>query len=111
MKYFCLDYQRTSTAYHEFYRGKWNGNDFWNATSFMLEDNDLVTTKLYKAFKAAIPTYDAYDNTEVTPADWVVICEYANTNLEKEAQEALTEITPWINDVFAKEGLVTILGL
>ncbi len=111
MQYFCLENEREGTCYHEFHRGKWDEIDFWNPNSLLLHDDILEETKLYKAFGAALPTYDYFGETKVTSKDWCLIREYTKAHLGENAQEALNEIEHWVNDVFAKEGLFTILGI
>lgn len=111
MQYFCTADQRKGSCYHEFYRGKWKENDFWNPRSLFLHDDRMLDTGLAQAFRAVLPAYAYYGVTEVTQSQWLSVREYAKTHLGQAAQNALAEIDGWAKDVFIKEGLLSILGI
>lgn len=111
MKYFCLPSEQEGSCYHEFYRGKWVENDFWNPNSLLLHDDVLMDTELYQAFHAVLPHYAYYGITEVTAAEWSSVQKYAAEHLGAKAQEALAEAEDWLHDIFEKEGVLSILGI
>lgn len=111
MEYFCCVDKREGTCYHEFYRGKWDGIDFWNVNSVLLHDDMMEKTELYKAFQASIPSYYYFGETEVTKEEWHLVVEYTEKHLEKAAQAALEEIKDWVNEALETEGVFTILGI
>lgn len=45
MKYFILDEKKEHTAYHEFQKGKWDGETFWKPDSLLLSDEVVVTER------------------------------------------------------------------
>lgn len=111
MQYFCNADERKGTCYHEFYRGKWDGSDFWNEKSVLIHDDVLRELELYRAFEAVIPVYDYFGKTEITQKEWMLIQQYTRDHLSGKAQEALDEIIGWIDDTFLAENVVTILGI
>nr|DAO07205.1 MAG TPA: hypothetical protein [Caudoviricetes sp.] len=58
-----------------------------------------------------MPDYNSYGETEIIFNEWLSIQKYTKEHLSEKAQNALVEIQDWINDVFAKEGVFTILGI
>ncbi len=111
MEYFCLPEKRQGTCSHEFFRGKWDKLDYWNVTSLLLHDDMMQQTNLYEAFDKVLSNYKFWGETEITLNDWDLVCEYTKDCLGENAQKAIFEIKHWTDDVFAKEGLFTILGI
>lgn len=67
MKYFVRNKERENTCYHEFYKGKWDGNTFWKEDSISLHDNIMFENKGFvDAIMEVIPTYDPFGETEVS---------------------------------------------
>ena len=59
LKFFVHDNEREGTAYHEFFKGKWDGETVWNHKSICLHYHTLVEHRgFYKALLSTVPGYD-----------------------------------------------------
>ena len=111
MKYFVTDDQRESTAYHEFYKGKWDKETFWSKDSIDLYDDELVNHKgFYNALYQAVPGYDPYEMVEVSAESWKAVRECIPED-DTESIELYEEADAWAKDVLKEHGCFTILGL
>ena len=111
MKYFVNDNQRTSTCYHEFYKGKWDGHTFWNSDSISIHDDLMFDNPDFQdAIEEVIPSYDPLGTTEITLEEWRKIGEMI---LKKDSvsQEIYHEADVWLKDVFEVYGCFTIIGM
>ena len=111
MKYFVSDDQREGTAYHEFYKGKWDTETFWNKDSIDLYDDELVNHNgFYNALYQAVPGYDPYEMVEVSAENWKAVRECIPED-DTESIELYEEADAWAKDVLKEHGCFTILGL
>lgn len=46
MKYFITNSEKIGTCYHEFYKGKWDGETFWKEDSLLLHDEVMFSHNL-----------------------------------------------------------------
>lgn len=115
MKYFLNENERKatgSTCYHEFYKGKWNTKKmlFWNDDSMYISDDMMYDLKLDELISSVVKGYDSYGETEINEIQWNKI----KTKAEKMGGvvfEAITEITPWVEDNYMTNRVFTILGI
>ncbi len=112
MKYFINDNERDSTAYHEFFKGKWDGKSFWRKDSICLHDDVLVEHEgFYKALWNMVPGYDPYAiAVEVSKEVWQKVRE-AIPSEDVESIEIYEEANTWAKESLEKHGCFTILGL
>ena len=111
MKYFVTDSERKSTNYHEFYKGKWDGEIFWREDSISLEDNVLHKNKGFEeALYKVVPKFDPFGETEISQEQWERIGEAIPKN-DAHSAELFQEADEWLKDVFATYGCFTIIGL
>lgn len=111
MKYFMNESEREDTAFHEFYRGKWDGKSFWRKDSILLHDDVLVEHKgFYKALYKAIPEYDRYDCVEVLADSWAEVRNFIPEE-DCESIELYEEADMWAQAVLKEDGCFFILGL
>lgn len=110
-EYEVLRFERDGTGYHEFYRGKWDGQSFWRDDSLYIDDYRLFEIKGFVgALRAAVPYYDSYGITEISREQWkklgtLISCDGGN------AQELYQELSERADEVFKKHDCFTILGL
>jgi hypothetical protein len=109
LKYFIRLNKMESTAYHEFQKGKWDGDTFWKSDSLLLSDEIYCELHLLNLFRI-IPGYDPYDITEISKEQWNMIKENAAT-LGAEVQELVEEADPWVKENFETSEVFTIIGL
>lgn len=111
MKYFCTENERKaskSTCYFEFQKGRHKGNH-WLEDSFCIHD-DLLNDEIYQIFVNAIPQFEPFGITEVSPEQW----QQVKTNAEAVGGEALVavmELDEWVVKCFEKEAVFTICGI
>ena len=111
MKYFVTDNERTHTAYHEFYKGKWDGKTFWKADSLSLDDNVLYGHRGFAdALHKAVPEFDPYGITEISAEQWLRLHNFIPED-DAESLEMYNEADKWLKAVFDEYGCFTILGL
>lgn len=109
MKYFVANSERKSTVYHEFYRGKWDGETFWSDDSIFLHD-DVLSEGFAEAIKEAVPEYYPYGETEISFVAWEKIGQIIKLK-DAASQEMYREADEWLKDVFAEKDCFTILGI
>ena len=122
-RYFVTNAERTSTAYHEFYMGKWDGQTFWRDDSIFLSDDLLEDNRaFFRAIKSVVPYFDPYGVTEISINAWDRIGEIiANTDSDMNSQtdtedvchmaEMYAEADKWVKQNCTDEECFTILGL
>lgn len=109
MKYFVYDYERKSTNYHEFYKGKWDEKTFWHPDSISIDDNILYENPDFvDAIISVIPTYDPFGETEINHKQWIDIGKKVTDTQSKELYEEASE---WLKTIWDKYPCFTILGL
>ena len=96
--------------YHEFQKGKFDGDSFWKEDSLNLHDNILVRLNMDALLQKANPAYSDTGVTEINEPQWNEICREAAL-LGGELAEAVNEIDPWARDTFPTHGVFTILGI
>jgi len=109
MKYFVYDNERDGTCYHEFYKGTWDGQTFWKADSISLHD-DFLFNDFAEAIAEVVPTYDPFNETEISIEEWKEIGKVILTKNVR-AQEIYNEANEWLKDVFKLYNCFTILGI
>ncbi len=112
MIYFVKNGQREGTAYHEFYRGKWDDKTIWGEDSIFLHDEVLVSHKgFYQALWKCVPGYDPYEISVVVTADnWNSVKENIPPE-DIESMKLYEEANQWTKEFLEKEGCFTILGI
>ena len=60
MKYFVFDNERKNTVYHEFQKGRFDGQYILEKRFYFLSDDYLVTLKIKDLFAWIIPNYNDY---------------------------------------------------
>ncbi|MDO4556672.1 MAG: hypothetical protein Q4B70_16275 [Lachnospiraceae bacterium] len=112
MKYFCTEPQRKaskSTCYLEFQRGSYDGRA-WKSDSLNLHDDVFEATGLSAIFAQAIPQFDHWGITEVTPTQWQKLQQLLLDSGGVE-REIIAELTPWVTACFQIEPVFTICGI
>jgi hypothetical protein len=109
MKYFITNAEKEHTAYHEFLRGKWDGETFWKSDSILVSDEIYCELCLCDLFRI-IPEYDPCDLTEINRQQWDMLKEKAAT-LSTEVQTLVSEAEPWVEKNFETEEVFTIVGV
>lgn len=107
MKYFCYAKDRSGSAYHEFYKGKWDHTSFWKSDSILLHDDTLEALGLCTVLAEVLPGYDRHGVTELNQSQWESILDHAS-QLNTEAKIALTEAEAWAKDAFENGNMITI---
>lgn len=111
MRYFVVDSERTSTCYHEFFKGKWDGKTFWKEDSLSIHDNTLYENKGFvDAIMKVIPNYDPFGETEISYDEWKRIGQ-SIAEEDTSSLELYSEANEWVEDVLQEYGCFTILGL
>lgn len=112
MKYFIEGPKRRSShssCYFEFQKGKYH-DICWLSDSISIHQNDFDTLHLCDFIASAVPAFDYYGLTEITPEDWNGICCRAHA-AGGEAETAIMEADPWVRDTFTQEQIFTICGI
>lgn len=111
LKYFVCDADRKGTCYHEFYKGKWDGETFWKEDSISIHDDVLYENAGFEeAIYEVIPSYYPFGETEVSFDEWKKIGEII-LQKDKRVQELYNEVDEWLKSVFEVYGCFTILGI
>ncbi len=110
MKYFCKEEDRNGTDYHEFQKGRWYKQTFFDSHSIIIKDDVLKQIGLKALFEKCIPDYDYNSASEVTEKTWNKMLKEAKKQ-GGEVEEALLEAEPWVKDNFLTEESFSILGI
>lgn len=97
------------TCYFEFQRGRFRGKH-WLERSVYLHADRLDELKLYDIFAAALPHFDYYGPTEVTPAQYDVLKSLALSR-GGETAALMEELDHWVKECFFIENVFTICGI
>lgn len=108
LKYLVNLNERDGTCYHEFQKGKWN-DEFWFEDSIYLSD-DFMSRDLYELISACAPEYDPYGVTVITRRQWNDICALAK-NHAPETAAIIAEADVWARENFKTNDVFTILGI
>ena len=111
MKYFLDEVQRKetgSTCYFEFQKGKFR-NKFWQKDSLFLHADTFDSLILCKLFSNSIENFCYYAPTEVSKEQWKKLV--AKSKEKKQWTAVIEELTPWIEECFAKHKCFTICGI
>ncbi len=109
MKYFITELERDGTWYHEWAKGKHNGETFWNDDSILLAVQTMRDIGLYKFFYDVIPNYDAYENAVIDKVLWERIKERSK-EYGRQIQECIAEAESWVQETFKEYDVFTIRG-
>ena len=97
--------------YHVFYRGRFDGGSCYKDDVLLIDDNDLWAVKgLMDALCDAVPGYDVYGKTIVTPEQWREVGALIQSK-DRENQIAYAEADSWAQEVFKTHDCFTIIGL
>ena len=98
-----------STCYLEFQRGRFRGKH-WLDRSLYLHDDAFEHLGLYEVFVTALPKFDHFGVTEVTPAQYKRLKSIA---LERggDIAAAILELDHWVENCFLTETRFTICGI
>ena len=107
--FFISNNERTSTAYHEFYKGRWDGHTFWKDDSIFLRDDIMADNRHFlHAIKRVVPKFDPYGVTEISKMEWNMI-QYEI--IDESAADMYAEADKWVQETFKECDCFTILGL
>ncbi|MBQ9868654.1 MAG: hypothetical protein IJM32_03260 [Ruminococcus sp.] len=109
MKYFITERERDGTWYHEWAKGKHNGETFWNDDSTLLSVETMRDIGLYDFFYDVIPHYDAYEDAVVDKELWERIKERSK-EYSTQIQECIAEAESWVQETFKEYDVFTIRG-
>ena len=97
------------TCYFEFQRGRFRGKHWLDRSVFL--DGDLFNSlKLWDIFAQALPDFNYYGTTTVTPAQYEKLNALA---LQRGGDTAalIRELDHWVQDCFLTETVFTICGI
>lgn len=100
---------RGGTCYFEFQRGRFRGKH-WLEQSVFLDADRFDYMKLYEIFREALPHFDYFYVTEVTPAQYEALKALA-MDRGGETAELFRELDHWVKDCFFTENVFTICGI
>ena len=109
MKYFITERERDGTWYHEWFKGKHNGEVYWANDSILLAVQIMRDIGVYSFFYDVIPNYDAYENAVIDKDLWEHIKERSK-EYSTEVQECIAEAEDWVQDTFKEYEVFTIIG-
>ena len=109
MKYFITERERDGTWYHEWFKGKHNGETFWNDDSILLSVETMRDISMYDFFYDVIPNYDAYENAVIDKDLWEHIKERSK-EYGTQIQECIAEAESWVQETFREYEVFTIIG-
>ena len=109
MKYFITERERDGTWYHEWFKGKHNGETFWNDDSILLSVETMRDIGLYKFFYDVIPNYDKYEDAVIDKKLWERIKE-CSKEYSTQIQECIAEAESWVQETFREYDVFTIIG-
>lgn len=110
MKYFCTESERIGTCYHEFYKGKFDGVDFWKADSLLIHEDIHYAIKFEELIRFVITKYNPVGETEVTQEEWNMIYNEAFIR-GGELRDAIFEANSWVEDTFKEYEVFTMIGM
>ena len=110
MRFFVKDNERKNTNYHEFYKGRWDGVTFWKEDSLLLHMDIFDQLNLYSVFIAALPDFNYYGETYVTPAQYELLKSSAFTQ-GGEIAVLFAELDIWVSECFKTESCFIIQGI
>ena len=112
--YYFLDADRRKarggTLYLEFQPGPWQGRH-WQNDSLYLPAPLFDDLGLYDLFVRAIPHFNYYYVTEVTPEQFQLLKELAEAHHTQCAAEILVELIPHAESWLKEYGCFTICGI
>lgn len=100
---------RGGTCYFEFQRGRFRGKHWLEQSVFLLADQ-FDYLELYEIFREALPHFEYYYVTEVTPAQYEALKALAMARGGETAQ-LFRELDHWAQDCFFTENVFTICGI
>lgn len=109
MKYFITDKERDGTWYHEWAKGRHNGENFWNDDSILLSVETMRDIGVYKFFYDVIPHYDKYESAVIDKDLWEHIKERSK-EYSTQIQECIAEAESWVQETFKQYDVFTIIG-
>lgn len=109
MKYFMDEQKRRSShssCYFEFQKGRYH-DACWLPGSISIHADAFDSLGLYDLIASVVPAFNYYGLTEISPKDWDSIrCRARSAGGEAEA--AIMEADPWVQETFAQEQVFTI---
>ena len=111
LTYFITNAQRKrrGTCFFELQKGVF-GNRHWLEDSLMLPAEDFDRLELWKLFQAALPHFNYYGPTQVTPEQYRLLKKHALA-AGGEAAAVIRELDPWAEACLNELGCFTILGI
>ena len=109
MKYFITERERDGTWYHEWAKGKHNGETFWSDDSILLSVETMRDIGLYKFFYDVIPHYDKYESAVIDKDLWEHI-KARSKEYGTHIQECIAEAEDWVQEAFKEYDVFTIRG-
>lgn len=110
MKYFLSGAGIKGGCYHEFVKGKWDGETFWSDNSLILDDDILNELNVAGLIYSIVPTYDPYGPTEFTWAQWAEIRKRA-AEAGGEIEQLIRELDAWLGAPSGAGAAFTALGV
>ena len=112
--YYLLDADRRKarggTLYLEFQPGPYR-NKHWQADSLYLPAPLFDDLGLYDLFRQAIPRFDYYYYTEVSPDQFRALAQLAQEHHTQCAAQILEELAPHAENWLVEYGCFTICGI
>lgn len=109
MKYFITERERDGTWYHEWARGRHNGETFWSDDSILLAVQTMRDVDIYSFFYDVIPNYDAYEDAVIDKQLWESI-KLRSKEVGGEIAECIAEAEDWVQETFKQYDVFTIIG-
>ena len=110
MKYFIYDHERINTGYHEFQKGRFDGQTFWKNDSISLSDDLLVSLNLESLLVNVIPNYTTYSEFEIDTKLWNEIMLKAQ-QIGGEVLDCILEANEWVKNTYLEYDVFTIIGV
>lgn len=112
MKFFVSEKERkasATTCYFEFQKGKYHGK-CWESDSVSIRDSVWDEYELSDLFERAVPDFDYFGVTEISPAEWNEILNICKTENPKGAC-VVEDVREWVAECFQNFKCFTICGM
>lgn len=110
MKYFITENERDGSYYHEWAKGQFDGEHFWQPDSLLLPHDTLTLLHLDILFLRVIPEYDVLGEIPVSKVQWAAIMEKARET-GGEVLACMQEAESWVAETFAEYDVFTMIGM
>ena len=98
-----------STCYFEFQKGKYHGK-CWENGSVSIRDSLWDEYELSDLFEKAVPDFDYFGVTEISPEQWENILKICEKEKPKGAC-VIDDVREWVEECFKEFGCFAICGM